>query len=226
MKNEVMQRITTSCIAGLFFFGSYIISPLLFCGVLLIVLGYILLYEWPALIAAGKRSALLSPSLALFTLCYPTLPIISLIYLVRMYYHYNWLVPLYPFIVAWGFDTLAYVSGKLVGRHKICPSISPGKTWEGFIGGTVGIVILHRYLFSGLDSVYVLLIALFVSSFAFAGDLFESYLKRRVSIKDSGSFLPGHGGLLDRFDSVFFVAPAIVVLDLVIEGGLKDLLLL
>jgi CDP-diglyceride synthetase len=225
MKSEVSQRITTSFISGSIFFGAYFISPFLFCGILLLILGYIFVYELPVVLNL-KRWIFDSryPKLVLFILIYPTLPIVSLIYLVKMYYHHSILIPLYPFVMAWGFDTFSYIVGKLVGRHKICPSISPGKTWEGFIGGCGGIILLHRYLFPHLLPGFVLTLALFVSACAFTGDLFESYLKRRANIKDSGDILPGHGGLLDRFDSVFIVALGVVVLDLMLDGGLHSIL--
>ena len=226
MKNEVSQRIVTSLVAGAFFFGVYFISSLLFCVLLLFILGYILIYEWPRLLEIkGFVFDSISPVLVVFTLVYPTLPIISLIYLVRAYYDYNILIPLYPFLTAWTFDTFSFFVGKLVGRHTICPTISPKKTWEGFFGGCGAMILFHRYLFPHLIPGFVLALALFVSAAAFTGDIFESYLKRRVKTKDTGEVLPGHGGFLDRFDSVFFVAVGIAVLDLILDGGIKDILI-
>lgn len=120
---------------------------------------------------------------------------------------------LYIFVYMWVFDTFSYVFGKLFGRHTIAPSISPGKTWEGFTGGIVGALLLTYLLylskilpFSHPFTGYILAVVL--SIFAFLGDLFESKLKRRAGLKDSGSFIPGHGGILDRIDSFLFAAPA------------------
>jgi len=107
-------------------------------------------------------------------------------------------------------DTGAYIVGNLIGRHKICPQISPGKTWEGFLGGTLATtcalgVITYFYGHSASWSI-IITASCMLSVAALAGDLFESALKRRAGIKDSGSLLPGHGGLLDRFDGILFGA--------------------
>ncbi len=116
------------------------------------------------------------------------------------------------FIILWTSDSMAYVTGKLLGKHKIVPAISPGKTWEGVIGGVVfsliaGFLISYitessRYLWTGM--------AVIVSLFGFLGDLSESMLKRKVGLKDSGNILPGHGGILDRFDGIVFSAPLVM----------------
>lgn len=116
------------------------------------------------------------------------------------------------FIILWTSDSMAYVTGKLLGKHKIVPAISPGKTWEGVIGGFVfsliaGFFISYitessRYLWTGM--------AVIVSLFGFLGDLSESMLKRKVGLKDSGNILPGHGGILDRFDGIVFSAPLVM----------------
>lgn len=117
------------------------------------------------------------------------------------------------FLYMWTFDTSSYIFGKLFGRHVIAPSISPGKTWEGFAGGITGALALTFLLsrseifpFSNTYPGYLL--GLVLAIFAFLGDLFESKLKRQAGLKDSGSFIPGHGGILDRIDSFLFAAPA------------------
>lgn len=115
----------------------------------------------------------------------------------------------------WGADTGAYFAGRAFGRIKLYPKVSPGKTVEGLIGGTVAAVavaFLVRWMFTvqitDLDTVVVGLIA---GLFGIAGDLSESLLKRSVGAKDSSRLIPGHGGFLDRFDAVIFVAPAVFV---------------
>ena len=116
------------------------------------------------------------------------------------------------FILLWSFDTGAYVSGRLIGRNKMAPLISPGKTWEGFFGGLLIAAIacyfvsVHFEVMTRLDW-YIFLIIIIVTGTL--GDLFESRLKRQAGVKDSGNILPGHGGVLDRFDSVFFSVPAV-----------------
>jgi len=106
-------------------------------------------------------------------------------------------------------DTGGYIVGSLIGKHKIAPSISPKKTWEGFLGCYLFTLTMLYLLLYAAESQYSLQF-LFLFSFAVtvaatAGDLFESFLKRKAGIKDSGSILPGHGGLLDRFDSFLTV---------------------
>lgn len=108
-------------------------------------------------------------------------------------------------------DTGAYATGKLIGRHKLAPRISPGKTIEGAIGGYaagVGAVFaLNALLDTGTAASTVLHLAVALPLFAQAGDLFESWMKRRMGVKDSSGLLPGHGGFLDRLDSILFVMP-------------------
>ena len=110
-------------------------------------------------------------------------------------------------------DTAAYLVGRLVGRHKLAPSLSPGKTWEGFIAGTIAAVVAsfftlyddrHEFLTIWQAVVLGMVIALAGA----AGDLFESALKRDLKVKDSGQLLGGHGGMLDRIDSLLFAAVA------------------
>jgi phosphatidate cytidylyltransferase len=119
---------------------------------------------------------------------------------------------LYTVLIAvWAGDTLAYVGGRLVGRHKMAPSTSPGKTWEGFVFGTaatifVAFVALYKSHFLSIPQSIVLGVVLAVAGPL--GDLFESLLKRDAGVKDSGTLLGGHGGVLDRLDAFFFAAPA------------------
>ena len=133
---------------------------------------------------------------------------------------YNYLIPLCVFIFLWANDTGAYCSGSLFGRHKLFPRISPGKSWEGSIGGAIIVLVVAFFIGryeTGLDSESGLTIlqwmglGLVVVVFGTWGDLVESLFKRTLGIKDSGSILPGHGGMLDRFDSSLMAMPAAVV---------------
>ena len=113
------------------------------------------------------------------------------------------------FIVAFLTDTFAYFTGYLFGKHKLIPKVSPKKTIEGSIGGVVGSTvgcIVFGYLFN-LDMIAMIIIGSIGSVIAQFGDLFASSIKRYVGIKDYGKLIPGHGGVLDRFDSVILVAP-------------------
>ena len=134
---------------------------------------------------------------------------------------YSYILPLSVVIFLWLNDAGAYCIGSLLGRHKLFPRISPGKTWEGSIGGAILVVIgailvwhlldvyfpgeanLAAWQWAGLGITVVL--------FGTWGDLVESVLKRTLGIKDSGNVLPGHGGMLDRFDSTLLAMPAAVV---------------
>lgn len=123
------------------------------------------------------------------------------------------------FILIWTNDTFAYLVGKSIGKHKLFERISPKKTIEGFFGGVVfaafaGFLISKFYIqptpeFSNKSILIWMIIALIVSVFGTIGDLIESKFKRIAGVKDSGSIMPGHGGVLDRLDSVIFVAPVI-----------------
>ncbi len=141
---------------------------------------------------------------------------------------------LYILIVVWIGDTAAYYTGRALGRHKLAPRISPGKTWEGTVGSFVGAIISGALVFaysreisSGLISVGLLarsqaylppqipplwhfaLLSAAINGTAQIGDLAESLLKRGAGVKDSGSILPGHGGMLDRIDALLFAAPVL-----------------
>lgn len=136
--------------------------------------------------------------------------------------HFNTLLPLSIFIFIWVNDTGAYCSGSLFGRHKLFPRVSPGKSWEGSIGGGILVLIVASALgyyenmyvkevTTGLNIAEWAGLGLVVVMFGTWGDLVESLFKRTLGVKDSGNLLPGHGGLLDRFDSSLMAIPAAVI---------------
>ena len=129
---------------------------------------------------------------------------------------FNTLLPLSVFVFLWVNDSGAYCCGSLLGRHKLFPRISPGKSWEGSIGGAVFVLVAAWAISSFLDGQMLTLpewlgLGLTVVVFGTWGDLVESLFKRTLGIKDSGNILPGHGGMLDRFDSSLLAIPAAVV---------------
>ena len=129
---------------------------------------------------------------------------------------FNTLLPLSVFVFLWMNDTGAYCVGSLIGRHKLFPRISPGKSWEGSIGGAVVVLAVAAAISIYIDDVMLTLpqwlgLGLVVVVFGTWGDLVESLFKRTLGIKDSGNILPGHGGMLDRFDSSLLAIPAAVV---------------
>jgi phosphatidate cytidylyltransferase len=155
----------------------------------------------------------------LYLLGYITLPFIFIVKISFGTNDYNPKIILGLFILIWTNDTFAYLVGKSIGKHKLFERVSPKKTIEGFLGGVVfaafaGFLISKLYIqpkpeFSGKSILIWTIIALIVSVFGTIGDLIESKFKRIAGVKDSGSIMPGHGGILDRLDSVIFVAPII-----------------
>jgi phosphatidate cytidylyltransferase len=125
------------------------------------------------------------------------------------------LLPLTTIILIWINDTFAYLVGSKLGNHPLTPRLSPGKTWEGVLGGIIATLaagfVIHKITGSFASGVWIVL-ALLTSLLGLAGDLFESSLKRSKNVKDTGGMLPGHGGILDRFDSLLFVAPVLLIL--------------
>jgi phosphatidate cytidylyltransferase len=123
----------------------------------------------------------------------------------------EWLI-LFLLLVTWASDTGAYYIGTVYGQHRLAPMISPKKTVEGLVGGLFSAIIIayaaHWWFLPELSGLDCLVLAILLTITGLWGDLAESAMKRSVSIKDSGGILPGHGGMLDRLDSLLFTAPA------------------
>lgn len=133
---------------------------------------------------------------------------------------YQYRLTLAIIALVWINDTFAYLTGSLLGKHKMTPVLSPGKTWEGFAGGITASLVAGWGIWSisSIASLWAWFgISLLVCILGLAGDLFESGLKRTVKVKNTGNLLPGHGGILDRFDSLLFVAPAVLILIVLIK---------
>lgn len=129
----------------------------------------------------------------------------------------GWIFLIFAYILIWVNDVFAYLTGSAIGRHKLCPRISPKKTIEGSIGGAVFTMlfayfinrfVLNVFFFDNLiNNLEVLFLALGIVVFGTLGDLTESMIKRHAGVKDSGNLIPGHGGMLDRFDATFMAMP-------------------
>lgn len=129
--------------------------------------------------------------------------------------YYDYIIIFVLFVLIWSNDTFAYIVGKSIGKRKLFPSVSPKKTIEGFLGGFVFTILASVIINSVMNlysTTFLILLSVIVSVFGTLGDLVESKFKRAAQVKDSGKIMPGHGGILDRFDSVIFVAPFVLLL--------------
>jgi phosphatidate cytidylyltransferase len=156
--------------------------------------------------------------------------ILGLLYIPLLLGHFVWLRylsdgqwwVLWLLLVIMAGDTGAFYAGRTWGRAKLYPAVSPGKTWAGVVGGTAAALIvglvLGRWALPGLRLASLGILALLLAVVGLLGDLFESMLKRQVQVKDTSGLLPGHGGMLDRLDSLLFAAPLVVYVRLFLIG--------
>lgn len=148
------------------------------------------------------------------TIIYPGLGFVAMVLLMfnpLNDYYFSHSIFLAVLVMVWVNDTFAYLSGRLLGKTLIFPEVSPKKTWEGSIGGilfTIIAGIIFASIHPSMNLVSWMFFALITAISAIAGDYLASLLKRRAGVKDSGKFLPGHGGILDRFDSLILSAPS------------------
>ncbi len=158
-------------------------------------------------------------AVSLFSWFYILIPFVLMLH-ISMAGEYEPLRILSIFILMWSFDSFAYLTGSWLGKHKMAERISPKKSWEGFAGGlisTVLISLLISHFWDNGESTRWIIIALITGIFGTFGDLLESRLKRQAGIKDSGNIIPGHGGILDRFDAILLVVPVVYLYLNVIE---------
>lgn len=201
--NELALRSITGAALAIILGGSYLFLPAWILSVLLgIALLLILIIEWPAL-----NEWLLTP-------LYPILPFALAIMLNHNHLYRPLLI--FALVMTTMHDMGGYIGGKLWGKTPLLPKVSPKKTWEGFAFGVALSVIssflIARPLGITMNSGALLIVIVIGNIVAVAGDLFESTLKRKAGIKDSSNLLPGHGGLLDRCDSLLFTIPYIFIL--------------
>lgn len=162
-----------------------------------------------------KPNALQNLAFSVLPMVYISIPLSMLVFLVSPLVtgsQPHWHLAFGFFIILWSDDTFAYLTGILIGKHKLFEKISPKKTWEGTIGGLIfGLAAAYilSIFFTELSVLQWLGAALIIAITGTLGDLSESLLKRNFDVKDAGTLLPGHGGVLDRVDSVLFSAPAL-----------------
>ncbi|MGL9718521.1 MAG: phosphatidate cytidylyltransferase [Wolbachia sp.] len=202
--NNFVIRILSSIVILLIFSFATYFGDLSFY-LLIFSIAVLSSFEWYNL-TQGNRI------LYVFALLLIALPNASLIYLYNLSqgkYVLVWLI-----LTIWSIDITAYLFGKNFGGAKICPIISPGKTWSGLLGAILAGIVCTIFgsIFLGLFSVfYSPIVGLAIAILAQLGDFTESLIKRVYNVKDSGSMIPGHGGVLDRMDSFIFTAPLIAI---------------
>jgi len=198
--NNLTKRVVTILILTPISFIIFFFFPIICFFSFTIIIYYILIYEWPKVCPYNSWKNIAK------TIFYPVISWLMVIY---------WYITkpkILAALIAYTsiFDTSCYCIGNLFGKNHITP-ISPKKTWEGLIGGFfISIVITYcimQYYSPNMFKPSLILKLFFISGFAFFGDLFASWMKRKAQIKDFGSILPGHGGFLDRIDSILFVIP-------------------
>jgi phosphatidate cytidylyltransferase len=196
-------------ITGFFLFGGP--QPLTFSIVVMLPIFFI-----PIIIELyrKKEKALINAAVTIFGLIYIALPV-SLLNVMNdpiggtVFHRFPAYLTAY-FLITWIYDTGAYLVGKNFGKHKFFERISPKKTWEGTIGGTVVALLAaagYYFITEGTQLIHLMVLTGLIVLFGTFGDLAESLFKRSLNLKDSGNILPGHGGILDRFDTIFVSAP-------------------
>ncbi len=214
MSNLVKRTISSLILAPLFLYLMYIGGTVF--EVLILVIGLIGFYEWVMITRRSKKFLLWF----LFGFVYISFAILVFLFLSRYripFAGFN-LFPVHLFVIVmivWINDICGYIFGKSIGGPKLCPRISPNKTWAGAIGGIIGSMlfffIMNYSLSFGAGKISdkhfynALMIHLFIPIIAQIGDLFESWMKRKFDVKDSGTIIPGHGGVLDRIDGLLLV---------------------
>jgi phosphatidate cytidylyltransferase len=192
----------------LFVIAAFVFEPIsVEMGVFLALL---VIPAWYVISSAGLDDALPSSAIAVLATLYVGMLAGSLIRL-RGDFVVGWKLIFYLLLVVWLGDAGAYYVGKSLGRHKLSPRISPKKTVEGLAGGIavsiIAAVVVHLTFFKEIPLIHAVISGVILSVAGVIGDLAESMWKRSAAVKDSGTLIPGHGGFLDRFDSIFFTAP-------------------
>lgn len=200
-----------------------IIRPYIITQYSSILLTYIIVYFVVLLLITlffSANNRLVTFSVTVGTLFYVLLPFVSLMML-RMYdfgtinYKNSWMLILAYFFSIWICDTFAYFIGKQWGKHKIAPSVSPKKSWEGGVAGLIGSIfsfVLFSYIFNiNMSIVHQIVLGFIIALFGQIGDFVESSFKRDAGLKDTSNMLGKHGGILDRFDSIIFTSPIVLL---------------
>lgn len=201
--------------AAALYAGAYLYANGVISGHYLLVVPALMFLYFTLEVFADSKDAFNNISLNVVSLTYLVFPFMLVQFLVLGTEGYSWRPMMAVLFLIWANDVSAYMVGRQIGKTKLLPRISPGKTIEGSAGGVVGCALIAVGLYylmpvEGWQIVDWVVIAVLTSTFATIGDLVESMLKRNLGIKDSGTLLPGHGGMLDRFDAFYFTVPFVV----------------
>lgn len=204
---EISKKFAGAILAGGSTASVSLLDPV-FAMVILLIPGIVLSLWWvlgDGADDAGKRIAGSTGIMAIIALGF------GLLARLRLDFESPWILFI-PLILCWVADSMAYFIGSAFGKHKLAPDVSPAKSWEGFFAGIAGAVagaVIAGTTGAGLPLFLMVATGITGGIAAVTGDLFESALKRDANIKNSGSILPGHGGVLDRFDSILAVVPVV-----------------
>jgi phosphatidate cytidylyltransferase len=215
---NLKQRILSASLLAPFILWAIYHGGAAFATVI-ILLAILMSFEWKELIAREQAAA--HTTLWQCTgITYIALPTISLLWLRSM--DKGFAITFWLILCVWATDIAAYFAGRAFGGWKLMPRVSPSKTWSGLAGGIVGAAIigaLTAIIMGTPHPVWLIIISGFLAIIAQIGDLFESWVKRFFGVKDSGTMLPGHGGILDRVDGIVTVAPFVALLMLLTGGN-------
>lgn len=217
--NSLFEKKSVSVFAGFLFSAFVFVTAVFFKGVLqkhlmFIITAYVFVLML-LLVLCHKKCTFKDAALSFLGTVYITFFFLHIIFIRSSHLGYLniWLI----FISAWSTDTFAYFAGRLLGKHKLCPTISPKKTVEGAIGGVFGCVAFiclyvffcAKYADVNANYLYTVIFAVLTSVVSQMGDLAASCIKRENNVKDYGNLIPGHGGILDRFDSALLISPLV-----------------
>lgn len=218
--SELKPFSTGSLISGLLIYSLISLSALHVINSIFVYLSFPLLFILAIIeLYRKKNTSLLNVGLSFFGILYVAVPLALLSNLTNNETHSILLLAF--FAMLWANDTMAYVFGISFGKHRLFERISPKKSWEGFFGGmlsTLAISIIFSIYFNELLPWQWFIFGALIVAAGTLGDLVESMFKRNLNIKDSGSILPGHGGILDRFDAVLIAAPFVVAYLIIIQN--------
>ncbi|MBO4519657.1 MAG: phosphatidate cytidylyltransferase [Alphaproteobacteria bacterium] len=186
------------------------------CSVFILDLDPLVAWILPAvmtvvLYVAAKKQQLEHKKLFAFGMIYSVYPIVALAFMLQ---NYGFISTIWLIGTVWAMDTGAYLFGKTIGGPKMCPKISPKKTWAGLIGGMLASAAWGAACagFGGASYEPVMIVSAVLGAVSQGGDLFESWIKRYLGVKDSSDLIPGHGGIFDRTDALLAVAPIVVII--------------